>query len=97
MEYVAIAVVFILVVAGIWHAATGKSRYAEMTEEEFEEEARRGSPVGNALMSVQGIIEPNRKVEYVLRQDKRFAGEAAESGDRPPNHAPAPPDPKVSR
>lgn len=97
MEYVVIAAVLILALAGILHAATGKSRYAEMTEEEFEEEARRGSPLGSALMSVQGIIEPNRKVEYVLQQDKRFAGDASESGDRPPNHSPAPPDSKVAR
>ncbi|MGH9861258.1 MAG: hypothetical protein ACRD5F_14650 [Candidatus Acidiferrales bacterium] len=95
MEYVVIAVVFMLVAAGILHAVMGRSRYANMTEQEFEEEARRGSPAGNALMSVQGIIEPNRKVEYVLQQDKRFEGESAESGDRPPDDSPAPPDPKT--
>lgn len=95
MEYVVIAVVLILALAGILHAVTGKSRYAEMTEQEFEEEARRGSPVGNALTSVQGIIEPNRKVEYVLQQDKRFEGDSSESGDRPPDDSPAPAHPKT--
>lgn len=94
MEYVVIAVVLILAVAGILHAVTGKSRYADMTEQEFEEEARRGSPVGNALLELHGIVQHGRKVEYVLKQDKRFEGDSSESGDRPPDDD-APPPPKA--
>jgi len=78
-------IVVVLVVACILQAMVGKSRYADMTEEEFEDEARKSSAVGNALMAAQGIIEPNRKVEYVLQQDKRLEGDSAESGDRPPD------------
>jgi hypothetical protein len=72
-------------VAGILQATIGKSRYSDMTEEEFEREAQSSSAVGNALMQVQGIMEPSRKVEYVLQQDKRPEGDSAESGDRAPD------------
>lgn len=93
MEHLVIIVVLVLVVAGILLATSGKNRYSEMSEEEFEKEAQRSSAIGNALMGVQGILDPSRKVEYVLQRDKRPEGDSAESGDRPPDQLPKGSDP----
>ena len=82
---IVLAVVLALALLGIFYVIAGKSRYEGMTEEEFEAEARRGSPVGSALLEVQGILEPGRKVEYVLQKDKRGEDDSAESSDSPPN------------
>ena len=62
---------------------SGDDRYARMSDEEFEKEAQRGSALGAAVMGLQKILEPQRKVE-TIRQEKTEA-ESAESGDRPPD------------
>jgi hypothetical protein len=56
-------------------------RYAKMTEEEFEAEAKRGSRIGGALLEVQKLANPSLKVEYLRQQDKRVEGEQADTGD----------------
>ncbi len=56
-------------------------RYAKMTEEEFEAEAKRGSRIGGALLKVQKLANPSLKVEYLRQQDKRAEGEQADAGD----------------
>ena len=88
---IVLAVVLAFALLGIFHVIAGKSRYEGMTEEEFEAEARRGSPVGSALLEVQSILEPGRKMEYVLQQDKRAEGDSAELGDSPPPDSHQPP------
>ena len=62
--------------------ATGRDRYAQMSEEEFEAEAKRASAHGAAVMGLQKVLEPSR-VEYMLQRDKRVEGEQAPSGDSP--------------
>jgi len=59
-----------------------------MTEEEFEAEAKRGPGLGNALLSMQGIISGQDKVEYMLQEDKGEEGGSADSGDKPHPGAP---------
>ena len=54
-----------------------------MTEEEFEAEAQRASALSGALASVQKIVSPSHRVEYIMQKDKRAEGDAAESGDSP--------------
>ncbi|MBI3663542.1 MAG: hypothetical protein HY234_10915 [Acidobacteria bacterium] len=84
-----ILVVVLAVVALIVGFTTGKDRYAEMTEEEFEAEAKRSSLLGAAVMGLQKVLEPKR-VEYILQRDNRVEGDSAEAGDRPPDKPPAP-------
>ncbi len=75
-------IVLLGVLAMIIHAAT-QDRYAKMSEEEFEAEAKRGSALGGVFLEIQNILEPQRKVEHMLQRDKKVEGDSAESGDKP--------------
>ena len=75
----------LLILAVVWvlvRAVTAKDRYAEMTEAEFEAEAKKVSAVGAGLAEFQRIVE-GRKVEYMLQQDKHIEAEETDSGDKP--------------
>lgn len=92
MVYVIGLIVLGLIVWGILHAITD-DRYANMTSEEFEEEAKQHSSIAGALGAFQKIVDPNHKVEYVEEQQERMEAEDSDSGDRP--HPPAaPPSPR---
>jgi hypothetical protein len=82
MAYVVGFAVFAFIIYGIVKAISGKS-YAEMTEEEFEAEAKRSSHLGSAIAAAQSIIDPGHRVEYVQEQKQRIEAESAESGDPP--------------
>lgn len=82
MPYVVGLFIFALILYGIYKAITG-DRYAEMTGEEFETEARHASQFAPALIGIQKIVDPNHHVEYVEEQRQKIEAEAAESGDPP--------------
>ena len=78
-------VVLVLVAAIIWAIAkaANSDRYANMTEEEFEAEARRSSAIGGAVAGLQKVIDPSHRVEYVQGQNERIEVDGAESSDHP--------------
>jgi hypothetical protein len=82
MEYVVGLLVVALVIYGIVKAITANS-YAEMTSEEYEEEAKRSSHLGPAIMAVQKIVDPDHHVEYVQEEKERIEADASNSGDPP--------------
>lgn len=82
MPYVVGLFIFALILYGIYKAVTG-DRYSEMTDREFEKEARHSSHFAPALMGLQKIVDPNHHVEYVEEQQQRIEADAAQSGDRP--------------
>jgi len=57
--------------------------HEEMTEEEFEEEAKKKSLLRAGMIGLQKILEPNR-IERVLAQKQRLEKEDALPGDPPP-------------
>jgi hypothetical protein len=75
------------VVALIVGVTTGKDRYAEMSEEEFEAEAKRASTLGAAVMGLQKVLEP-KHVEYLMQRDKQVEGDHSFSGEPPSTEAP---------
>jgi len=87
MVTIAILAFLAAVVALIIGFTSGKDRYAEMSEEEFEAEARRVSMLGAAVMGLQKVIEP-KKVEYMMQRDTRVEGDQTVSGDPPSTRAP---------
>jgi hypothetical protein len=93
----AYAITFIVVVLAIWGIvkAIGGDRYASMTEEEFEEEAKRSSSVGGAVSALQKVFDPSHHVEYVEEQQQRVEADGAESGGPPKPVAPAAPAPRA--
>jgi len=72
----------------ILRVTTGEDRYARMSEEEFEAEAKRTSMTAAGMLAVQSIVDPNHRAEYLLQQDKHVEAEGEELGDRPPGHPP---------
>lgn len=82
MAYLVTAVVLIIVIYGTVKAASS-GRYAKMTEEEFEAEARRSSLIGAAMMGIQKTVDPGHRVDYVLEERQKIEAESAESGDPP--------------
>jgi hypothetical protein len=82
MVYVFVAALIILIIYAIV-SASSRGRYANMTEEEFEAEARRSSRLGAAVSGFQKIVDPGHRVEYVQQQNERVEADGAESGDDP--------------
>jgi hypothetical protein len=85
MIYV-IALGYCLIVYGIAMFAGGR-RYSEMTEEEFEAEAKRSSAMGAAVIGLQKTIDPSHPVEHIQEQ-QRIEADGAQSGDRPGTRPP---------
>jgi len=93
MDAVVIVGALIVLVAIIWAIAkaAGGGRYTNMTEEQFEAEAKRSSALGTAVTGLQKIIDPGHRVEYVQEEKVRPEADEAESGDLPaPGHSPVP-------
>jgi hypothetical protein len=82
MVYLVVGIVIALLVYAVAKAATG-NRYANMTGEQFEREAKRSSKIGAAVTEFQKIVDPGHRVVYAERQALRIEADAAESGDRP--------------
>ena len=84
LTYVFGIVLLIAVVALILRATTAEDRYTQMSEEEFEAEAKKTSMTAAGMLAVQSIVDPSHKAEYLLQQDKHVEAELAESGGQPP-------------
>jgi len=67
-----------------------RDRYEEMTEEEFEEEARKKSPLGAAMMGLEGTL---RKREATVLMEAKGRVEQ----DRTPSPGDPPEDPDHSK
>jgi hypothetical protein len=82
MEYALIAVLIAAAIYGIVKRASG-DRYSNMTEQEFETEARRGSAMSGVMAEVQKIVDPNHHVEHVQDEAECMEADGSESGDKP--------------
>ncbi len=89
MVYLVVGIIVAVVLYAIAKAATG-NRYANMTEEQFEQEAKRSSKVGAAVIGFQKVVDPGHRVEYVQEQQQRIEAESSESGDAPEAGRPQP-------
>jgi uncharacterized protein affecting Mg2+/Co2+ transport len=90
MAYLIAAIVLVVVVYAIAKAASG-NRYANMTEEEFEAEAKRASLVGAGVIGLQKVIDPGHRVEYMEEAKQQVEADGAESGDGPDPGRPSAP------
>lgn len=82
MIYVIGIGILVLIAVGIVKAASGR-RYEDMSEEEFEAEAKRGSSIGAAVGSLQKIIDSGHSTEHMVEQEQRLEADRTNSGDRP--------------
>jgi len=60
----------------------GKDRHSEMTEEEFEAEAKRVSMMGAGVVELHKAFQPNR-VKQIVEEKQRAKQEMNVSGDPP--------------
>ena len=74
--------ILVLIIIGIVKGASGR-HYEDMTEEEFEAEAKRGSSIGSAIGKIQGIIDSGHSTEHMVEQQQRLEADRTNSGDRP--------------
>lgn len=82
MVYLMGLAILVLIIIGIVNAASGR-RYENMTEEEFEAEAKRGSAMGAAVGGLQKIIGPTHSTEHIVEQQRRLEADRTNSGDQP--------------
>ncbi len=82
MAYFLVVIVIGVLMYAMVKIASSKG-YSEMTSEEFEAEAKRGSRMSGAMAALQGIIDPQHHVEYVQEQKEAVRADEAESGDHP--------------
>ena len=87
MDYLIAGIIVVLAIWGIVKAVGG-DRYASMTEEEFEEDAKRSSRAGSMVSAFQKIVDPSHKIEYAQEQKERLEADGAESGGPPEPLAP---------
>jgi hypothetical protein len=77
----------VVIVAATVRAVTGSQRrYAEMTEGEFEEQARRARLASAGILGFEKIFDP-KKAEFLLQQGKQMERNQSPSGDRPDTSA----------
>jgi hypothetical protein len=95
MGYIITGVIVFLAICGIVNAI-GDDRYANMTDKEFEEEAKRVSGASGVVSALQKIVDPSHRIEYVQEQKERIEADGAESGGPPTPVVPirSAPDPK---
>ena len=74
--------VFVALAIALLIAIGGSDRYSKMSEDEFEEEAKRSSVLGAAMISTQKLFQPGR-VKAMVQQKKRVEKDVAAPGDPP--------------
>ena len=77
-----IAVVVALIV-GLIALLGSPDRHAQMTEEEFEEEAKKKSLMRAGMIGLQKVLEPNR-IEHVMEQKQHIGKDDALPGEPAP-------------
>ena len=58
------------------------SRFANMTDEEFEAESKRASRIAGPISAFQKLIDPGHHVEYV-QKEKEGKPQSSQSGEPP--------------
>jgi len=91
MAFLLVACIALALVGLLIYVLGASDRHAQMSEEQFEEEARRGSTLGAAMVGFDKALRADR-VEHVLVQKKRIAKGDSPSGDAPTSGQPGNPD-----
>jgi len=76
-------VVAIGLIAALIYVIAGKDRYATMSEEEFEEEARKKSLLGAAITGMESALR-KREATYVMEVKSRIERDATPAPGNPP-------------
>ena len=69
MEYFIALGILLLILIGIMKVA-GSRHYEDITEQEFEAEAKRGSSMGAAVGRLQEVIDPGHSTEHITEHSE---------------------------
>jgi hypothetical protein len=70
-------------IAGLIYVVSRPDRYATMTDQEFEEETKKGPGLGEAIVGFERALR-RKQVDYVIEQKYRVERDAAGIGGEPP-------------
>jgi hypothetical protein len=82
MVYAIVIGILVLIVIGIVKAAS-RRHYENMTGQEFEAEAKRGSSIGSAVGILQRIVDPGHSTQQMVEQQQRLEADRTNSGGQP--------------
>ena len=83
-------IIFMMVgglMGGLIYVMASPSRYAKMTDEEFEEDTKRSSVLGSVVMGLERTLR-RKEADFVIEEKLRVKKDATPSGDRPPEETP---------
>jgi hypothetical protein len=88
--FILMLVVAVGLIGALVYVMGGKDRYADMSEEEFEQEAKKKSLLGAAMMGVEGALR-KRETTILMEEKSRVERDATPSAGEPPEGKADPP------
>jgi hypothetical protein len=82
LETVIISLIALVPVGILVYLMGRPNRYGKMTDEEFEEDTKRGSLLGAVITGTERALR-RREADYVIEQKLRIEKDATTSGDKP--------------
>ncbi len=83
-------IIFLMVaglIGGLIYVMASPNRYAKMTDQEFEEDTKKGSALGATVIGMERALR-RREADFVIEQKLRIEKDATPSGDHPPEEGP---------
>jgi hypothetical protein len=84
-ETLTILLMVLAAIGTIFYLIIRPNPYSKMTEEEFEEDAKRGSTLGMAVLGAERILR-RREADYLIEEKLRVDKDAATAGSEPPEN-----------
>src|SRR5271165_7072265 len=81
-------------IGGLIYGMASPNRYAKMTDQEFEEDTKKSSVLGAAVIGMERALR-RREADFVIEQKLRIEKDAAPSGDNPLEENPGREEPAV--
>jgi hypothetical protein len=82
LETIFIIATVLLAVGALVYVMGRPNRYSQMSEEEFEEDTKRGPGLGAIIIGAERALR-RREADFVIEQKLRVEKDATASGDKP--------------
>lgn len=81
--------ILIVLIGGLIYVMGSPNRYSKMTEDEFEEETKKGPGLGGAIIGMERALRTH-EADLVIEQKYRVEKDATAPGGEPPEEPQAP-------
>lgn len=82
-ETIIVVLILLGLAIALLSVMSSKNRYSEMSEEEFEEDVKKGNPLGAAVLGMERVLR-RRESDIVIEAKQRVEKDEAEVGGEPP-------------